>query len=150
MQHVLQAGLSAGLSATQGFHSNKPNFVDSSKFDGQQYILPQDFVPNGKSRFTIKGKNGDLEASYLSIGAWSWGDSATWHWSPEELDSVKQAWRLLVDNGINYIDTAQAYGSGESERICGELVKGMPRDSYIMQTKYYVVADVRHSLDFIP
>jgi aryl-alcohol dehydrogenase-like predicted oxidoreductase len=39
------------------------------------------------------------------------------------------------------IDTAQAYGSGESEKICGELVRGMPRDKFVMQTKYYVVPD---------
>lgn len=138
MQKVLQTALSAGLSATEGFHSSKPNPVPKD-FNGMEYVLPVDFVPKGSGRISIKGKNGNVDASYISIGAWSWGDDSTWHWNDDELDSLKEGWKLLVENGINYIDTAQAYGSGKSEEICGELVKGMPRDSYVMQTKYYVV-----------
>ena len=40
---------------------------------------------------------------------------------PEEKPGVKEARRILRENRINWIDTAQAYGSGESERIRGEL-----------------------------
>jgi len=140
MQHVLQTALSTGLSATSGYHSEKPKPVNRD-FNGLDYVLPQSFVRKSTDRFKIRAKGGNLEASYLSIGAWSWGDSATWHWKDEELQAVKEAWKILVENGINYIDTAQAYGSGESERICGELVRDLPRDSYIMQTKWYVVPD---------
>jgi len=139
-QKVLQTALSTGLSATEGYHSSKPTGVPAD-FDGTQEILPQSFKPEPRGRFKIRAKGGDLEASYLSIGAWSWGDKDTWHWKPEEMDSLREAWKVLFDNGINYIDTAQAYGSGESERICGELVKDLPRDSYVMQTKWYVVPD---------
>ncbi|KAF2765490.1 Aldo/keto reductase [Teratosphaeria nubilosa] len=85
MQHILQTALGAGFSATEGYHSEKPDRVDPA-FNGMEAPRP--------------------ERSQL----------------PD-------------------IDTAQAYGSGESERICGELVKGMPRDSFVMQTKYYVVPD---------
>lgn len=140
MQHVLQNGLKAGLSATEGIHSNKPNPVDPS-FDGLKYVLPKDFIPEGKTRITLKGKYDNVEIAPFSIGAWAWGDTATWQWKPEEEQSLKAAWKLLYDAGLNYIDTAQAYGSGESERICGSLVKDLPRDSYVMQTKYYVVPD---------
>jgi len=48
---------------------------------------------------------------------------------------------LAVRAGAAFIDTAQAYGSGESERICGDLFKGLPRDQFIIQTKWYVVPD---------
>ncbi|KAF2151490.1 Aldo/keto reductase [Myriangium duriaei CBS 260.36] len=137
---ILQGALSMGLSTTSGFHSDKPNPVPEDH-DDSEYILPQSFVPKGADRFKIRAKGGDLEASYLSIGAWPWGDKATWNWKAEEREGLTEAWKILVDNGINYIDTAQAYGSGESERICGELVKDMPRDSYIMQTKWWVVPD---------
>lgn len=140
MQHVLQTALSSGFSATEGFHSSKPNRVDSS-FDGMEYVLPQAFVPKGSTRITLKGKNGDVQVAPIAIGAWPWGDKATWHWDPKEMEGLREAWKILVDGGLNYIDTAQAYGSGASERICGELVKGMPRDSYVLQTKYYVVPD---------
>lgn len=146
MQHVLQAGLAAGMSATEGFHSSKPTHVDPS-FDGLKSVMPQDFVPTKDGRVTFKGAKGDVRASYLSIGAWSWGDTGTWHWDDAtERPRVKEAWQVLLRNGVNFIDTAQAYGSGESERICAELFAGMPRDQFVIQTKYYVVPDLQNIL----
>lgn len=138
MQHVLQTALSVGLSATEGIHSSKPNPVPPTH-DGRKYLQPSSFVPQATDRMTLRGKYENVSVSYLAIGAWSWGDKATWHWSPSELPHVKEAWQYLLENGINYIDTAQAYGSGESERICGSLVAGLPRSSFAIQTKYYVV-----------
>ena len=41
---------------------------------------------------------------------------------------MKKAWRILFDNGPNWVDTAQACGDGEGERIRGDLVAGMPRE----------------------
>ncbi|KAI4154675.1 MAG: hypothetical protein LQ340_001519 [Diploschistes diacapsis] len=139
-QHVLQAALSSGLSATEGIHNKKTNGVDPS-FDGLAIAIPQDFVPNASSRVIFKGKHSNVEMPYLSWGAWSWGDKATWHWSPEELPALKEAWKMVVEAGQGWIDTAQAYGSGESERIIGDLIKGLPRNSYQIQTKWYVVPD---------
>jgi aryl-alcohol dehydrogenase-like predicted oxidoreductase len=149
MQHVLQKGLSAGMSAVSGIHHKKPNAV-AADHDGLAIVLPETWTPTAETLVTYKGKNGDVTAPLISIGAWSWGDSATWHWTPEEEPAVAQAWQMLVKNGLNFIDTAQAYGSGESERICGRLVKGMKRDSFVIQTKYYVVpqtTDVLHPKD---
>jgi aryl-alcohol dehydrogenase-like predicted oxidoreductase len=141
MQHILQAGLSSGMSATEGIHSKKPHKVDPG-FDGFKYVLPQSFVPDLQSRqVTFRGANGDVKAPYMIWGAWAWGDTATWHWKPGELSALKEAWQLAVKAGATFIDTAQAYGSGESERICGGLFKGLPRDQFIIQTKWYVVPD---------
>ncbi|KAL8726131.1 MAG: hypothetical protein Q9181_006168 [Wetmoreana brouardii] len=141
MQHILQTGLSSGMSATEGIHSQKLHKVDPN-FDGFKYVLPQSFVPDLKSKqVTFKGAYGDVKAPYIIWGAWAWGDEATWHWKPEELSGLKEGWQLAVKAGATFIDTAQAYGSGESERICGELFKGMPRDQFVIQTKWYVVPD---------
>ena len=115
------------MSATECVHSSKPTPVDPS-FNGLQSLLPESFVPSSTSRVTLRGKNGDVHAPNINIGAWSWGDTATWHWKPEERSSVREAWKVLLENGINWIDTAQAYGSGESERICAELFEGLPRE----------------------
>jgi aryl-alcohol dehydrogenase-like predicted oxidoreductase len=144
MDHVLQAGLAAGMSATEGAHSAEPIPVDPA-FDGHT-LLPRSFIPAKTSRVTLRGKHGNISAPIMNIGAWSWGDVATWHWSPEELPAVKEAWRVLVANGVNWIDTAQAYGSGESERICGDLFAGMPRDDFIIQTKWYVIPNTTNIL----
>jgi len=140
MQHVLQTGLSLGLSATSGFHSDKPHKVDPS-FNGSKYILPLDYIPTADGRVTFKGKYGNIQVPHLSWGAWSWGDKGTWNWREEDRPGVTEGWELAKQHQQTFIDTAQAYGSGRSEEICGELVKGMPRDSYVMQTKWYVVPD---------
>jgi len=45
----------------------------------------------------------------------------------------------LISNGINYFDTAYAYGKdGASEKCLGELLAEYPRESYYLSTKYMV------------
>lgn len=100
MQHVLQNALGSGFSATEGYHSDKPNKVDPT-FDGMEAVLPQSFVPQTSTRITLKGKNDNVQIPWMSIGAWPWGDSATWHWDPKERAGLTDAWELLVENGIN-------------------------------------------------
>jgi aryl-alcohol dehydrogenase-like predicted oxidoreductase len=53
-----------------------------------------------------------------------------------ELDNVKAAWKLMYEAGINFIDTAPAYGDGVSEEIVGMLVRGVPRESVVVETNF--------------
>ena len=138
MQHVLQAGLASGLSAVSGFHSQKPTAVPSDH-DGQQDLTSSTFVPSKDSKRTFRGKYHNIETSPIAIGAWPWGDTATWDWKPEELPQVQEAWQVLQRDGLTFVDTAQVYGSGESERICGDLFSGLPRDSFVIQTKWWML-----------
>jgi aryl-alcohol dehydrogenase-like predicted oxidoreductase len=41
-------------------------------------------------------------------------------------DSIRQAWEASIDAGVTFFDTAEVYGSGESERIIGALLAGDP------------------------
>ncbi len=41
----------------------------------------------------------------------------------------------LLDANVNYIDTAENYGSGQSERVTGEVLKGRDRKSIFVTTK---------------
>jgi len=144
MQNVLQAGLSSGMSATEGLHSNKPKKV-SPDLDGLKALMPSNWTPTSKTRITFKGAKGkDVQAAPISIGAWPWGDTATWQWDPKDRPGLDEAWDGLFKAGINFIDTAQAYGNGESEVITGELARKYPRDKVVVQTKYYVVPDVQN------
>ena len=43
--------------------------------------------------------------------------------------------RAALDSGIVMIDTAQAYQRGQDEGMIGEVLKGRPRDSYVIATK---------------
>ena len=116
MQQALQTGLSAGMSAVSGIHSSKPTPAPTD-FDGLATLRPQSEVPTPQSRVNLKSARDEVQDPYISIGAWSWGDTATFNWKPEQLQDVKAAWKLLREAGLNFIDTAQAYGSGKSERI---------------------------------
>jgi len=113
MQHVLQAGLSAGLSAVSGFHSNSSPKVDPS-FDGTASLMPQDWIPQQDSRITYKGKYKNVDAALISWGAWSWGDEATWHWQDEERKNLDPAWDVCKKTKQTFIvcaDGANVHGS---------------------------------------
>jgi 1-deoxyxylulose-5-phosphate synthase len=54
-----------------------------------------------------------------------------------EADAAKACIERSFDEGINFIDTANAYGRGAAETFLGETLKGRPRDSYVMATKLF-------------
>src|SRR4051812_35580236 len=111
---LLQAGLAAGMSATSCVHRTDPVRVGPD-FDGSQLVVDEAFIPRVETRVTLRGKYKDSEVPIISWGAWSWGDKATWNWSDDELPGLQEAWKLCVKNGLTLVDTAQAYGGGESE-----------------------------------
>jgi len=87
----------------------------------------------------ILGKTG-LEVSPICIGAWQlagplWFDGKPdGHPDPGKQDVIRMI-RELGDMGVNYIDTAEQYGNGESERRVGQAVAGK-RDQWIVSTKF--------------
>lgn len=98
MQHVLQTGLLSGMSATAGIHQKKPNPV-SKEFDGLAAVMPENWQPTSDTRITYKEKNGDVQAPVMSIGAWPWGDTATFHWSPKSTVPSKKAGNMFAQRG---------------------------------------------------
>ncbi len=57
----------------------------------------------------------------LGVGVWSWGDKGFWGYGATHTqDDVFQAYQACLDVGLNFFDTAEMYGDGESERILGE------------------------------
>src|SRR3979411_397408 len=60
-----------------------------------------------------------LRVSRVALGTWAMGG---WMWGgTNEAESVKTIWAAL-DQGINLIDTAPAYGSGVSEETVGKAI----------------------------
>ncbi|PJJ48343.1 aldo/keto reductase [Hymenobacter chitinivorans] len=70
----------------------------------------------------------DLSVSEISLGTWQvggkWGDP----FSHENADQILNA---AVDSGINFIDTADVYGDGESEKAVGRLVRSRSEQVYV-------------------
>ena len=67
----------------------------------------------------------------LGLGGAQFGNLYQEMTEPEAGATFEAAW----DGGIRYIDTAPHYGLGLSERRLGALLRGRPRDSYVLSTK---------------
>ncbi|KAF9986608.1 hypothetical protein BGZ75_001598 [Mortierella antarctica] len=78
-------------------------------------------IPTPETRLIL---GGSLSVSPMAIGTWAWGDS-TWGYKPEMFDDIAATWDALQEetSGINFFDTAEVYGRGESENIIGKLLK---------------------------
>jgi aryl-alcohol dehydrogenase-like predicted oxidoreductase len=82
-----------------------------------------------------------LEITPIGIGAWAIG-GGKWEfgWGPQDDEESVKAIRAGLDRGINWIDTAAAYGLGHSETVVGKTLKGLGTRPYIF-TKCSLVWD---------
>jgi aryl-alcohol dehydrogenase-like predicted oxidoreductase len=65
-----------------------------------------------------------LHAIEMGLGAWQWGDRIIWGYGRTHTDKdIREAFDVSIDHGIRFIDTAEAYGSGYSERLLGQMIK---------------------------
>jgi len=81
--------------------------------------------------YKLLGKSG-LRVSELCLGAMTFGNDWGWGAAKEECQKMFNA---FVNQGGNFIDTANHYTQGSSEKIVGELVAGK-RDEFVIATKY--------------
>lgn len=84
-----------------------------------------------KMEYVSLGKTG------LKVSRFSYGNWVNCPEGSQELANkmVKLAW----ENGINFFDTAEAYGAGEGEKQMGIALKalGIPREEYVLTTKIF-------------
>jgi aryl-alcohol dehydrogenase-like predicted oxidoreductase len=81
--------------------------------------------------YRLLGRSG-LRVSPLSLGTMNFG--ATGAWATEE-DAAKEIFDRYVEQGGNFVDTANYYSQGKSERVLSKLIQGR-RDSLVISTKY--------------
>ncbi|HQR32978.1 MAG TPA: aldo/keto reductase [Blastocatellia bacterium] len=65
------------------------------------------------------GRTG-INVSEVGYGAWGIGGI---QWTGGDDVEARRALNLSIDRGLNFIDTALAYGRGHSERLVGEVVR---------------------------
>ena len=82
-------------------------------------------------KYKLLGKSG-LRVSELCLGAMTFGEDWGWGASHDESRAVFDA---FVEAGGNFIDTANIYTNGSSEKITGELIKA-DRDRFVLATKF--------------
>jgi aryl-alcohol dehydrogenase-like predicted oxidoreductase len=82
-------------------------------------------------KYRLLGKSG-LRVSKASLGTMTFGDEWGWGSPKAEAQKVYETYR---EAGGNFIDTANFYTGGTSEKFVGEFIKGH-RDSVVLATKY--------------
>jgi aryl-alcohol dehydrogenase-like predicted oxidoreductase len=70
-----------------------------------------------------------MNPTRTAIGTWSGGRFM--HFG-EPLDDARLATLLRPGDGIDTVMSADAYGAGEADRVLGEALKGVDRDSYCL------------------
>ena len=80
---------------------------------------------------TQLGETG-LEITRLGFGAWAIGGGG-WEfgWGPQEDEQSIAAIHRALELGVNWIDTAAAYGFGRSEQVVGRALEGLQDRPYV-------------------
>jgi aryl-alcohol dehydrogenase-like predicted oxidoreductase len=68
------------------------------------------------------------QVSEIGYGAWGIGGT---QWLGGTDDESRRALRRAIELGVNFIDTALAYGEGHSERVVGEVVRSAGKKIYV-------------------
>jgi aryl-alcohol dehydrogenase-like predicted oxidoreductase len=67
----------------------------------------------------------------IGFGAWAVGGD----WGPTDDGQAMRALHAAVDAGVSFIDTADVYGDGRSERLVGRLLRERPGHRIVVATK---------------
>lgn len=70
--------------------------------------------------------NTGLDISVIGFGAWAIGGQWDYGWGAQDDDDSMATMRAALEKGVNWIDTAPAYGLGHSEELIGKLLKSIP------------------------
>jgi aryl-alcohol dehydrogenase-like predicted oxidoreductase len=82
-------------------------------------------------KYRLFGRSG-LRVSELALGTMTFGTD--WGWGADR-DECRKMFDRYAEAGGNFLDTANNYTGGTSERIVGELVAA-DRDHFVVATKY--------------
>ena len=79
-------------------------------------------------------KNSDLTVSRLALGGCPLGG---YGWGETEVSELEGALYTALDSGINFFDTADTYGLGQSELLLGKVLESRRKD-VVINTKFGV------------
>jgi len=81
-------------------------------------------------QYRLFGRTG-WQVSEISFGAWAIGGN----WGEVSEANALDALRAAIESGINFIDTADVYGDGRSERLIAQLLQDFPNEQIYVATK---------------
>ena len=71
----------------------------------------------------------DVEVSVVCMGCWAIADPRIW--GPQDQADAIAAIRASLDAGVNFFDTAEGYGAGDSEELLGKALAGRRSEAVI-------------------
>lgn len=74
--------------------------------------------------------NWGIKLSEIGFGSWLTLNES-------EIDHAAEMHRTAYESGINFFDTANAYGRGRAEVLVGKALEPFRRDTYVLATKLY-------------
>lgn len=77
-------------------------------------------------KYRTLGKTG-WDVSEVSFGAWALGGN----WGPVSEADALDALHAAIDEGVNFIDTADVYGDGRSEKFIAQVLKERSERIYV-------------------
>jgi len=84
--------------------------------------------------YRVKLGESGLEVSSICYGSWQLSPR---FWGEQPHDVLMRAMRRAFEVGVNFYDTADAYGDGLAEKVMGEALKDLPRDEIVVATKVF-------------
>src|SRR6187455_1569886 len=78
-----------------------------------------------KARRTLG--NSTMQLTPMGLGAWAIGGEWRFGWGPQDDSDSVAAIRQAVSRGMNWIDTAPAYGLGHSEEVVARALADIPK-----------------------
>jgi len=100
-----------------------------------------------------------LHAIEMGLGAWQWGDRVIWQYGQTHSErDISDAFEASLKLGIRFVDTAEIYGSGTSERLLGRFLKATDKPVLVASkffpwpwrlTKGFIPRALKASLDRI-
>jgi aryl-alcohol dehydrogenase-like predicted oxidoreductase len=86
---------------------------------------------------TISSETRFLHAVEFGLGAWQWGDRLIWQYGQTHNDEdCRAAFLVSLEAGIRFVDTAEVYGNGRSERLLGQFLEETDQP-VLVATKYF-------------
>lgn len=84
-----------------------------------------------------------LEITTVGFGAWAIGGGGwSFGWGPQDDEASIDTMRHAIELGVNWIDTAAAYGIGHSEEVVGRFLRSLPAsDRPFIFTKCGLISD---------
>jgi aryl-alcohol dehydrogenase-like predicted oxidoreductase len=84
--------------------------------------------------------NTDMEITPVGLGTWAMGGPGEWGWGPQDDQASIDTIHHAIDCGINWLDTAPAYGRGRSEQVIGRALHNIAEKPLVF-TKCSLVWD---------